>query len=465
MPSNKGKQDGYKILLNSKCSSKMLGYGTMIFGLTYLLSLCLLGDKSFSYDKNQSNSHHTRHINFFEHLSPLNTDIAIRDDSRRLLHKEIKFSNNEEHNMSDNKIIEVDKEGMKKLDFVDRNTEFSTTSNIVTVVHLTHGNSTNSNKRAYHETYKKRNKNAVPTSVLNKVWAFWFGPPMKGARRFAFAELQDNIGVEVEVVTDETLEDYNIEEWPMHPAVFTGSLSSNHKADYLRAYFMYHYGGGYHDVKPHLKKDSWKLYFQNFTSDSNLWLYGIKEANILNMGCDEAYLIDALAITDEDFDSEKVLSYMDVSLNTDNFCGRSYEKNREAIVSGQRGKLSLDKFEPIKEGLCCSEIFKNFGNYPFVSNGAYIMRDHTDFAYDWLRIVEARLDIKYDRIRDHPAPQERCCNPAQPPYPLRWAEVHGEAFHPLQIKYQKHIKQGLPKWARGKYRGPNEENRRKVRKY
>ena len=98
-----------------------------------------------------------------------------------------------------------------------------------------------------------------------KVWAFWFGNKgMNGDRKKAFEMLKRNIGASVELVTDTNLHEYNIPESPMHPAVCSKTLSAIHKADYLRVYFMHHYGGGYHDVKPHSASNNWTAVFSEF---------------------------------------------------------------------------------------------------------------------------------------------------------------------------------------------------------
>ena len=172
-------------------------------------------------------------------------------------------------------------------------------------------------------------------------------------------------------------------------------------------------------------------------------------------------MLDGMAITDEDFDSEKVLDNQvqldtEFATKTGFSCGKKYEKHREKIILGRKGKLSIEMEAKPKNSFCCSEIFQNYSKYTFVSNGAYIMRDHTDFGYDWLRLIKAHLDMKFETIKEHPAPTQRCCIPNRPPYPIRWAELHGEAFHPLQIKYQGHIKTGLPRWQGGAYKGASE---------
>ena len=64
---------------------------------------------------------------------------------------------------------------------------------------------------------------------------------MDGDRLEAFILLTASLGVPLQLVTEAHLSDYNRSEWPMHPALKL--LSGIHMSDYLRPYFMYHYGG------------------------------------------------------------------------------------------------------------------------------------------------------------------------------------------------------------------------------
>jgi hypothetical protein len=60
--------------------------------------------------------------------------------------------------------------------------------------------------------------------------------------------------------------------WPVSP--FVPFLSGVHRADYFRIYFMYHYGGGYTDVKN--MGESWKPYFKEF-ENPDVWMVGVPE--------------------------------------------------------------------------------------------------------------------------------------------------------------------------------------------
>ena len=232
-------------------------------------------------------------------------------------------------------------------------------------------------------------KNSSPPRL---VWCFWFGPPMSSTRRGAFDSMVANLGVPVRLVTAQNLSQYNVSWDPIHPAISEPYLSGNHKADYLRAYFMRHYGGGYQDVK--WASRNWSAAFNAF-KDPNVWVVGTDERGKSDIGCDP-----------------KTAN----ALQTD--C---------AHVRGQWRNL--------------------------VSNCAYIMRHSTPLAIEWLRIINIRLDEHQTKLRIHPAPYARCCGwlHRQLGYPVRWAELHGEQFHPLQAHWMKHVRKGVPRWDNRQY--------------
>lgn len=251
-----------------------------------------------------------------------------------------------------------------------------------------------------------------------KVWAFWFGNKgMDGHRKKAFEMLQRNIGAPVELVTDTNLHEYNIPESPMHPAVCSKTLSAIHKGDYLRVYFMHHYGGGYHDVKPHSASKNWTAWFSKFENPA-VWLIGAPEISRGGVACDEGYV-------------------------NDQWCTNLRKIQRAAANRSAHAA-------------CCAEVKKNFDK--LVNSFGYIMRPRTALTRDWLEAVERTLDAKMDELKKHPAPYCRCSKTLAPcpnttGYPIRWAELHSEAFHPLQFKYRTHILRTLPNWF---YRGPEE---------
>jgi len=273
--------------------------------------------------------------------------------------------------------------------------------------------------------------------VPRKVWALWFGGPMTGPRAMVFESLVENVGVDVELVTSDNSMAYEVPGHPFHPAVkyslpslaanstAPAGLSAINAADYLRVYFMHHYGGGYHDVKPHAKENSWAPYFDRF-SDPDLWALGVN------------------------FDEEEIRVHY--------ACHDSYFSG---VPACERWRLSPEADSGGPSSNCCERLRRANPREWGISNGAYIMRPKTRLTYEWLRNVECVLTVKFEALKEHPAPIFRCCQHrkgdsgtvqrAKTAYPIRWAELHGEAFGVLNYKFRDHIQQGLPKWSSGAY--------------
>lgn len=108
--------------------------------------------------------------------------------------------------------------------------------------------------------------------MLHKnLYCFWVGhnnTVMNENRLNSFQSIKNNSGVNVILVDNNNLKDFILKEHPLH--VGFKYLSDVHKADYLRTYFMHHYGGGYTDIKPCLW--DWNPYFEQLESTDN---YGI----------------------------------------------------------------------------------------------------------------------------------------------------------------------------------------------
>ena len=92
----------------------------------------------------------------------------------------------------------------------------------------------------------------------HRIFCIWSGNnQMSENRKRCLDSLEKNAGCSVVLVTAENLHSHIIKDHPLHPAY--EYLSLTHKSDYLRAYLMYHYGGGYSDIK--FNSVSWEKYF------------------------------------------------------------------------------------------------------------------------------------------------------------------------------------------------------------
>ncbi len=109
------------------------------------------------------------------------------------------------------------------------------------------------------------------SELPNVIWALWTGQnPLTPNREAALKSMRDmNPETPVELVTRERLDDIVVSDHPLHPAY--DNLSSIHRADYLRAYLLHHYGGGYSDIKP--LRGAWMPSFDRLRS-SDSWALG-----------------------------------------------------------------------------------------------------------------------------------------------------------------------------------------------
>jgi FkbM family methyltransferase len=102
------------------------------------------------------------------------------------------------------------------------------------------------------------------------LFCFWTGKtPMSESRKRCFEAMKDT-GCSVVCVTSENLSNYIVT--PLHPAY--EYLSEVHKADYLRTYFMHHYGGGYSDIKH--QTGPWKPWV-DMLDNSDAYILGYSE--------------------------------------------------------------------------------------------------------------------------------------------------------------------------------------------
>lgn len=107
------------------------------------------------------------------------------------------------------------------------------------------------------------------------IYCFWTGDnPITERRHQSVSSIAAITGCRVEFITPATLSKWILPTAPLHPAY--PYLSAVHRADYLRAYFMHHYGGGYTDIKP--ATGSWLPAFDQMDVDPECWAIGYAEA-------------------------------------------------------------------------------------------------------------------------------------------------------------------------------------------
>jgi hypothetical protein len=109
---------------------------------------------------------------------------------------------------------------------------------------------------------------------MNNIFCFWFGPEMSQSRIGCLNTITENSGCNVILVNELNLREYENIDYPIHKGF--QFLSATHKCDYLRSYFMYHYGGGYTDIKK--CNYSWQPYFEELYISYKEFI-GYKEMN------------------------------------------------------------------------------------------------------------------------------------------------------------------------------------------
>jgi hypothetical protein len=109
--------------------------------------------------------------------------------------------------------------------------------------------------------------------VPRRVFVFWTGDnPMSRNRLESLAEMRAMLeGVDVLLLTSGDIADWEVPDEPFHPLI--EHLSYIHRADYYRAYFLHHHGGGYADLKR--PTHGWSAVFDRMDS-STAWLAGYR---------------------------------------------------------------------------------------------------------------------------------------------------------------------------------------------
>lgn len=205
------------------------------------------------------------------------------------------------------------------------------------------------------------------------LFCLWTGDDALSNNRIqALWSIFNNTGCPIAFINRNTIVDWIKPDFPLHAAF--PYLSSTHKSDYLRCYLMHHYGGGYCDIKQTSKK--WAGFFEALESS------------------------DALAL--------------------------GYQELAHGIphVHGALGDTIRGAHKDLI-GLC-----------------AFIFKRNTPLTSEWLRETERLLDEKLPALQAnparHPLDQTGVILPDGQPsaYPLRWAELLGEVFHPLTYRYK-----------------------------
>ena len=180
------------------------------------------------------------------------------------------------------------------------------------------------------------------TDVVGKVdrviYVFWTGDNEITPNRLKGIEsLQRVSRVKVQLITPKNLPQYIKADDPLPKAY--QFLSLNHRSDFLRGYFMYHYGGGYADIKTYYH--SWVPAFDKLDS-SDAYAFGYPEVGWVGVA-------------------------------------------NGAVIN-----------ENLKHDLA---VYWSL----LIGNGAFICRPHTRFTAEWYSTSRRRLEEHSEILREHPA--------------------------------------------------------------
>lgn len=231
-----------------------------------------------------------------------------------------------------------------------------------------------------------------------RIFGFWTGDNDLPAKRRAGLATFPETGLEPVLVTADTLGDWIRPEHPLHAAY--PLLTPIHRADYLRGYFMYHYGGGYSDVKR--QGGSWLPAVERVLASRRLLGAGYREIRGASAGLER----DA---------------------------GGNIHLLRWQ-VSPALARLAIDVMRAARPLL--------------IGNGAFYFKPQTGFARAWLAEAERRLDRLLPALRANPPKgiRDRLGGlPGVPStYPLPWQHILGEIVHPLALFYAPRLLRALP---------------------
>lgn len=205
----------------------------------------------------------------------------------------------------------------------------------------------------------------------NVIFCMWAGQNEMSTQRIqALWSIYNNTHCPIMFINHRSVRDWEKPESPYHPAF--DYLSYTHQSDYIRTYLMHHYGGGWADIKQTFS--DWRPFFDKLRKS------------------------DALA-----------LGYQELP------DGIPHLKNAVGDM------LRLNYKDNI--GLC-----------------AFIFKRNSVFTHEWFELLHKKLDELLPVLRKHPAthPQDqyglRLPSGLQSMYPINWADILGEIFHPIAYK-------------------------------
>ena len=224
------------------------------------------------------------------------------------------------------------------------------------------------------------------------VWCYWEGPPMTGNRRLSFEYLQAHIQVPICLITPDNLHHFIVEGHPL-PRAFN-QLSIVHRSDYIRAYLLHHYGGGWHDIKA--TEVSYEKVWEEFRNDA-IWIVGKRE---IAKGAAKIYNADGDFVPDH---YQKLIA-------VPSWVGRPQTSLSADLLSGIEAIIEQN----------ADTLFMYPAKHP---------REKRISSRNPIKRLFTIIKFKYQKRSIH--------------YPLDWT-LFGNVFHPAILKYHQHVSFKLP---------------------
>jgi hypothetical protein len=215
-----------------------------------------------------------------------------------------------------------------------------------------------------------------------KLFCFWTENNSMSNTRKESIKMLRNTTLDVTFIDSSSIQSWEKTNFQLHKAY--PFLSAVHKSDYLRCYFMHHYGGGYSDIKP--IQNSWSESFDRLM-ESKHFAIGYKETSPFDIARGRGFVRDAY--------------------------------------------LAINYFRLIGNG---AFIFKPNTEFTF----EWIERVHF--------LLDSKFELLSKFPATHPRDYyQRNTDGQISKYPLAWSELLGQIFHPLCLKHSSKILKTLPK--------------------
>ena len=115
------------------------------------------------------------------------------------------------------------------------------------------------------------------SNVDEKIFCFWTDDnPITPNRLIGLETMRNNLKVPIDFLDGREISKRILPDVPLHPGY--KYLSAVHKSDYLRCYFMHHFGGGYADLKFYTEDNNWKESFRLINNNREIDSVGVQES-------------------------------------------------------------------------------------------------------------------------------------------------------------------------------------------